>query len=323
MRTSFALAAAVAAMLAGVPASAAEGHDQTLIVGSGEVSGAYYPEAGAICRVVNKDRSRHGLHCLVEPTGGSAANIALLRSGDQQLAIVQSRILAQAVAGSGPFAKDGAFPDLRALMSLHGEGLAVVVGHDAKIKTPADLKGKRVNLGLPGSFQRAMADSLLKAEGLTPSDLAAAMEVDPAKQVKALCENHIDAAIFTGLHPMPDVQAALDDCGASLLPLNDAAIGRFLKDNPSFSAETIAEDDYQGLKDKVPTFGLRAVLATTTKLSPDQAYEVVKSVFGNMAPFKAMHPLLAGLDKKAMARDGLAAPLHEGAQKYFHENGLP
>ena len=126
-------------------------------MGSGEVSGVYYPEAGAICRVVNKERPRHGLRCLVQPTAGSAANLAALRSGEEQMAIVQSKILAQAVQGTGPFAKEP-FHDLRTLMSLQGEALVVLVGPAAKIKTAADLRGKRLNLGRSGGYQRIMAN---------------------------------------------------------------------------------------------------------------------------------------------------------------------
>ncbi|HLN25962.1 MAG TPA: TAXI family TRAP transporter solute-binding subunit [Patescibacteria group bacterium] len=315
--------AGIAALSVGLAVTAAQAGEHSLTVGSGEVSGVFYPEAGAVCRVVNKDRARHGLRCLVEPTAGSAANIAALKSGDQQLAIVQSKALAQAVAGSGPFAKAGPSSELRSLLSLHGEAVVVVLGANSKIKSLADLKGRRVNLGHPGSYQRAMAEALLQAEGLTAAQLGSALEMEPDKQVKSLCENQIDAAVFSGLHPMPEVQEALDECGASLLPLKDAAIEAFLKDNPAFSRLTIPADDYQGLKEKVPTIGLRAVLVTTDKLPAEDAYQVVKAVLENLGPLKAMHAQLGGLDKKTMTREGLAAPLHDGAKKYFTENGLP
>jgi len=315
--------AGVAAVLCGLAGPAMSAGERSLAVGSGEVSGVFYPEAGAVCRVVNKDRGKHGLHCLVEPSAGSAANIAALKSGDMQLAIVQSKALGQAVAGSGAFAKAGPSPELRALMSLHGEAVAVALGANSKIKSLADLKGKRVNLGRPGSYQRAMAEALLQAEGVTTAQLASALEMEPDKQVKGLCDNQIEAAFFTGLHPMPEVQEALDECGASLLPLKDAAIETFLKDNPAFSRLTIPADDYQGLKEKVPTIGLRAVLVATDKLPAEDAYQVVKAVLENLGPLKAMHAQLGGLEKKSMARDGLAAPLHDGAKKYFTENSLP
>ncbi|MDR3438778.1 TAXI family TRAP transporter solute-binding subunit [Telmatospirillum sp.] len=301
------------------PAWAAEGH--LLALESGEVSGMYFPEAGAVCRMVNKDREHHGVRCLVEPTGGSVANLAALRKGDGQLAIVQSRVLAQAVQGVGAFAREP-FPDLRTLMSLHGETMVVLVNPAAKIKSAADLKGKRVTLGHAGSFQRLMADGLLEAEGIATTDLAAALEMDSAKVGEALCRNEIDAAVFTGLHPMADVQEAIDDCGAGVLSLKDSRIDAFLKANPAYSRQILPDDTYTGVHEKTATFGVNAILVTTSSLPEEDGYAVVRAVFDGLPAFKAMHPLLGELEKKQMARDTLVAPLHEGALRYYKENGL-
>ena len=218
------LAAVMAAVFGSAAVWAAEPElppvqPHVLGVGSGEVGGAYFPEAGAVCRMVNRARAQHGIHCLVEPTSGSGANLAALRSGDLQLALIQSHSLAEALAGKGAFAKDGPFPDLRSLLSLHGEPVAVLLAANSKIKTAADLKGKRVNLGRPGSYQRLLADAVLSAKSIKPQDLAAGLEMDVAKSVKALCDNHVDAAVVTGIHPIAEVQEGLDDCGITLLPL--------------------------------------------------------------------------------------------------------
>lgn len=311
----------VGAMAADAPHPAAAPH--ILAVGSGEVGGAYYPEAGAVCRMVNRERSRHGLHCLVEPTAGSAVNLAGLRSGDLQLGLVLSRSLGEAAAGKGAFAQAGAFPELRSLISLHGEPVAVLLASGSKIKTPADLKGKRLNLGHPGSYQRSMAEALMEAEKIRPQDLASSLEMEPAKMVKALCDGQIDAAVVTGIHPIAEVQEALDECGVTLLPLKDAAIETYVKANPAYTRLLISNTDYQGLADPVPSFGLRAVLVTTSHLSDDDAYEVVKAVAGDVAPFRGMHPLLSPLDRKQMAREALTVPFHDGALRYFKEYGLP
>ena len=299
-------------------AGAEIGHD--LVLDSGDLRGMHYPEAGAVCRLVNKDRPRHGLRCLVEPTTGSVANLAALESGDAQLAIVQSKLLAEAEAGKGPFA-DRPRRDLRSLMSLHGESVAVLVAAGTVIKSAADLRGKRVDLGRVGSFQRSMAEALLTAEGLRPADLRASLEMDPGKVAKALCGNEIDAAIFTGLHPLPQVQEAIDACGATLLPLKDAALDRFLRDNPAYSRQIIPQEAYTGLGGNVRSFGLRAVLVTTTRLPTDEAYEIVKAVFDNLAAFKAMHPLLNALDRRQMIHDALVVPLHDGAERYYRQTG--
>jgi len=303
--------------------AAPAGKPHMIAIGSGEVGGAYYPEAGAVCRMVNRNRAQHGIHCLVEATSGSAANLTGLRSGDLQLALVQSGSLGDAISGKGAFAKEGPFPDLRSLMSLHGEPMAVLLGANSKIKSAADLKGKRVNLGRPGSYQRLLADALLSAENIHAADLSAGLEMDSAKSVKALCDNHLDAAIVTGIHPIAEVQEGLDDCGITLLPLKDQAIEAFLKATPAFTRLTISGEDYQGLNETVPTIGLRAVLVASKSLPDDDAYAIVKAVAGDMGPFNAMYPLLAQLNRKQMARESLVAPLHDGALRYFKENGLP
>lgn len=300
-------------------AAAAEG--RTLTVESGDVGGFYYPEAGALCRLVNRDRSRHGLRCVVEPTQGSLTNLAALRSGEGQLAIVQSRILAQAVDGGGATVRQPD-PDLRILMSLHGETLVVLVSPSAKIRTLADVKGKRMDIGHPGSFQRLMADSLLAAEGLSSGDLGQALEMDVRDAAEALCKNEIDVAVFTGLHPIGEVQDAIDECGATLLSLKSSAVDSYLKANPSFIRQTIPADTYAGVHDKVASFGVASLLVTTTKLSSDDGYEVVKAIFEGLPFLKAMHPLFGGLDRKQMAREAMVAPLHEGALRYYKENGL-
>ncbi|HIJ39263.1 MAG TPA: TAXI family TRAP transporter solute-binding subunit [Rhodospirillaceae bacterium] len=301
---------------------AADGPSRQLILGSGEVAGMFYPEAGAICRLINKDRLRHGLHCLVEPTGGSMANLAALQAGDLQLAIVQSRILGQAVGGSGAFVK-APLPGLRALLSLHAETVLVMLAPSSRIKTVAELKGKRVNLGQPGSFQRGMGEALLGAAGLAATDLGAVLEIEPDRVVKALCRNEVDAAVFSGLNPISEVQDAIDDCGARILSLKDGVMDSLLKSNPAYVRQLISEDIYPGLPENIVTIGLRAVLVTTDQLSGDAGYAVVRAIFENLPAFKAMHPMLETLNKKQMSRDALVAPLHEGAQRYFRENGLP
>jgi TRAP transporter TAXI family solute receptor len=168
-----------------------------------------------------------------------------------------------------------------------------------------------------------MADSLLAAEGIGARDLASALEMDSQKVSEALCRNEIDAAVFTGLHPIAEVQDAIDDCGATLLTLKSPALDAYLEANPAFVHQTIAADVYAGWHDKVSSFGVVSVLVTTTRLSPEDGYEVVKAIFDGLPALKTMHPLLGGLEKKQMARDALVAPLHEGAVRYYKENGLP
>lgn len=296
--------------------------ERAVVIGGGEPSGLYLPEAAAVCRVLEKDKDRHGLSCLIQTTAGSRANLSLLRDGRIKLALVQSRLALDAAAGLGSYANGPAFPELRALMSLHGEPLLLLSGPDSKISVASDLKGKRIAYGRSGGFQRMMADALLAAEGLKPSDFAAVVELDPLQAAKALCANQIDAAFFAGLHPMTEAEEALDGCGATPVTLQDAAIDAYLKANPAFAKMSIPGNSYQGVEDGIASFGPRALLVASTALSEADAYEVVKAVFDNVAAFKAMHPILNGIDRKQMARETAGLPLHDGAKRYFRDARL-
>lgn len=310
------ISAFLALVLLAAPASA--GDDRPLLVGGGEARGLYFPEAGAICRMVNRERSKAEPTCAVLPTAGSQANLKALADGEAQLAIVQSHILEMALDGKPPGGPGGS---LRSLVSLHGEAIGLLALPDSRIKSGADLKGKRVNLGKPGSYQRLMADALLDAEGIKPDQLGAALEMESEEAGKALCDKRIDAAILTGLHPMPEIEEASEVCDAVLVPLQDPAIDGWLGRHKAFVGLSIPGGIY-GEKGWVPSFGLDAVLVTTTALPDAEAYAVVKAVAGGLDAFKSLHPMLKDLDARHMANDGLVAPLHEGALKYFHEQGL-
>lgn len=314
------MVAAAALLFSTCPARADEAA-RKLAFGSGEVTGFYYPAAGAVCRLVNRDRQHHGLHCLVEPSGGSAANLAELRSGAIDLAMVQSKSQQQAFTGTGPFQADGAFADMRSLFSLHGEAMVVLVRKDAKIKSLGDLKGKRVNLGRAGTFQRAMADSLVEAQGWTGKDFSAALEMDLLDMAEAMCNEQIDAAVYTGVHPTPEIQQAVE-CGATLLSIKDKSLDGLMKQAPWLARQKIPEGTYAGQTDDVTTFGMKATVVTSAKMPDDVAYNLVKSVFENFDPLVGMHPVLGQLVKEQMAKDGLTAPLHPGAARYFREAGL-
>jgi len=313
---SLALAQALAL---GGAAAAAERH--TLVIGSGEVTGYYFPTAGAICRVVNKEHPK-GASCAVAPSSGSAANVAALKSGEVDFALLQSRAALLAVQGGEGFKDIGAMADLRAVMSLHGEAVAVIGRQGAEINTLADLKGKRVNLGRPGSFQRAMAEMVLEAAGMSEGDLAAAVELDLAEEADALCEGNLDAGFFTGIHPMPEAAQAVEECNSTLVPVKAKNLDAYMKRNGWMSRATIRKGTYEGAKDDVPSLQLKAVLAATTRVPAEDVYEVVKAVHANFGAFTRLHPVLKPLVKAETVKDGIAIKLHDGADKFYTEAGL-
>lgn len=296
---------------------------QTFItIGTGGVTGVYYPTGGAICRLVNKDRKTHGIRCSVESTGGSVYNLNTIRAGELDMGVAQSDWQFHAYNGTSKFADKGANKDLRAVFSVHPEPFTVVARADAGIKSFADLKGKRVNVGNPGSGQRGTMEVVMEAMGWAMSDFKLASELKSAEQSKALCDNKVDAIVFTVGHPSGSIKEATTACDTVLVPVTGDAVSKLVKDNDYYRKAIIPGDMYRGNPDDVVTFGVGATFVSSSKAPEDTVYHVVKAVFENFDSFRKLHPAFANLKKEEMVKDGLSAPLHPGAAKYYKEAGL-
>ncbi|MBV1786709.1 TAXI family TRAP transporter solute-binding subunit [Marinobacterium sp. D7] len=314
------IGAGFAAMLSLAP-GAAQAQD-FITIGTGGVTGVYYPTGGAICRLVNKDRSEHGIRCSVESTGGSVYNLNTIRSGELDMGVAQSDWQYHAYHGSSQFEDAGAFEDLRAVFSIHPEPFTVVARADSGIKTFDDLKGKRVNVGNPGSGQRGTMEVLMAAKGWTMDDFALASELKAAEQSKALCDNKIDAMVYTVGHPSGSIKEATTSCDSVIVDVSGPAVEMLVNENPYYRVATIPGGMYRGSDADVQTFGVGATFVTSAKVDANLVYHVVKAVFENFDTFTKLHPAFANLKKEEMIKDGLSAPLHEGAMKYYKEAGL-
>ena len=310
-----------AALLAGDLASAQE--QKFITIGTGGVTGVYYPTGGAICRLVNKDRAQTGIRCSVESTGGSVYNVNTIRSGELDMGVVQSDVQYKALKGEGEEFKDqGPFEDLRAVFSVHAEPFTVVARADSGIETFDDLKGKRVNVGNPGSGQRSTMEVLMNAKGWTMDDFALASELKSAEQAQALCDNKIDAMVFTVGHPSGSIQEATTSCDTKLIPVSGPEVDKLVEQNPYYAKAVIPGGMYRGTDEDVETFGVKATFVTSAEVPEDVVYEVTKAVFENFDDFKKLHPAFANLEKEDMVKQALSAPLHPGAEKYYKEAGL-
>ena len=316
----------IGALVAAATAVGANGvlaQDQTFIaIGTGGVTGVYYPTGGAICRLVNRNRSEHGIRCGVESTGGSVFNINAIREGELEFGVAQSDWQYHAYNGTSRFEEQGPFEELRAVFSVHPEPFTVVARADAGIETFEDLQGKRVNVGNPGSGQRGTMEVLMEEMGWTMDDFAVASELQAAEQSQALCDNNIDAMIYTVGHPSGSIQEATTACDSVLVDVNNEATEALIEANPFYRQATIPGGMYRGNSDDTTTFGVGATFVTSAEVSEDVVYEVVKAVFDNIDQFKSLHPAFAILEPEEMATDGLSAPLHAGAERYFREAGL-
>lgn len=313
-------AAACLGVWSGAQAQAVE--QRFVTIGTGSVTGVYYPTGGAICRLVNKGRRDHGIRCSVESTNGSTDNLNNLRAGELELGVAQSDVQVSALQGTKEFAGSGPYTDLRALFSVHSELMQIVARTDSNIKTFDDLKGKRVNIGNPGSGQRSTTELMMAQQGWTQGTFSKVGELHPADQSKALCDNQLDAISFTAGIPNASVKEATVTCDAVLVPLTGDWVNVFLSQNPAYARGVIPGGTYRGTAADTPTLGPKAVVLTSAQMSEDMAYQIVKSVFENFEDFKNLHPAFANLKKAAMVKDGLAAPLHPGALRYYQEVGL-
>ena len=295
--TIFKSIAIASALVAGTAATAQE---KFITIGTGGQTGVYFVVGQSICRLVNRDSAKTGLKCTAPSTGGSIANINAIKAGDMDMGVAQSDWQFHAYNGSSQFEGDK-FDKERAVFSVHAEPFNVIARADSGIESFDDLKGKRVNVGNPGSGQRATMEVVLDAKGWTMDDFALASELKPAEQAAALGDNKVDAIIYTVGHPNGSIQEAVSTVDAKLVPVEGEAIDKLVAD--------------------VKTFGVKATFVTSADVDEEVVYEVVKAVFDNFDRFKKLHPAFENLKEEEMIKDGLSAPLHDGAAKYYKERG--
>ena len=317
--SKIALGCGFALALASTPSFAGQ---QFVTIGTGGVTGVYYPTGGAICRLVNKTRKDHGIRCSVESTGGSVYNLNTIAAGELDMGVAQSDWQYHAYNGTSKFAKKGPNKKLRAVFSIHPEPFTVVARADSGIKDFKDLKGKRVNIGNPGSGQRGTMEVLMGALGWTKKDFKLASELKSSEQSKALCDNKIDAMVFAVGHPNGSIKEATTSCDAVMVSVTGPEVDKLVADNDYYRTATIPGGMYRGTDADTPTFGVGATFVSSSDIPENIIYNVVKAVFENFDSFQKLHPAFKNLKKEEMIKDGLSAPLHDGAAKYYKEAGL-
>lgn len=297
-----------------------------ITIGGGDVSGVYFPTGLAIAKMINNRRPEYHIRAAVEATMGSTFNLNAILAGYMDFGLAQSDIQYHAVNGRVNWAKKGPQKELRAVFSIHHEPLTLVAAVDPGIQNIADLRGKRVSIGNPGFTQHRIVVDALKAAGLDPKGDISPQEVFASEAPALLEDNRIDAYFFTVGHPSETIRRALSNKRrARVVPMSGPVIDKLAADNPYY-IKTVIEMQrlYPGLAgqlDEVATFGVVATLCTSTRVPEEVVYTLTKIVFENLDEFRRQHPAFAGLTKEGM-REGLTAPLHPGAIKYFKEVGL-
>ena len=310
--------ATLAALTLAAPLASAQ--EKFITIGTGGQTGVYYVVGQSICRLVNRGTADHGLKCTAPSTGGSIANINAIKAGDQDMGVAQSDWQYHAYNGTSEFEGDG-FEDLRAVFSVHGEPFTVVARKDAEIANFDDLKGKRVNVGNPGSGQLATMEVVLDAKGWSMDDFSLASQLKPAEQSAALGDNKVDAIIYTVGHPNGSIEEATTTIDANIVAVDGEAIDALVSENDYYAKSTIPGGMYTGNDEDVDTFGVKATFVTSAAVDDETIYQVVKAVFDNFDRFKRLHPAFENLVAEEMITEGLSAPLHPGAEKYYAEQG--
>ena len=290
-------------------------------IGTGGVTGVYYAAGGAICRLMNKERAKHGIRCSVESTGGSVYNVNTIKGGELDFGVAQSDIQFNAVKGLAQFKEGGAHTDLRAVFSVYPEALTVLARKESGVKKFEDFKGKRFNVGNPGSGTRLTIDMLMTALGMKTGDFSLTSELKPDEHGAALCDNKIDGFGFVVGSPAANIQDPTTTCGAKLVAVSGPQVDKLVKDYPYFAHATIPGGVYPGNPEATKTFGVMASFVTSAKFPDNVVYAMVSAVFDNFEEFKKLHPAFSNLDPKDMVGSGMSAPLHPGAVKYYKEKG--
>ena len=308
-------------LAAGLFAGAAQAQQQFISIGTGGVTGVYYPTGGAICRLVNKGRKTHGIRCSAESTGGSVYNINTVRAGELEFGVAQSDWQYHAYNGTSKFEDQGKFENLRAVFSVHPEPFTVIARAGANVSSFEDLKGKRVNVGNPGSGQRATTEVVMSAYGMTMDDFSIAAELKGAEMAQELCDDKVDVLVYTVGHPAAAITEVSNTCDVDFVDVKGDAISNLIKENPFYRTASIPGGMYKGQDADANTFGVGATFVSSADVSEEVVYVVVKAVFDNFEDFKKLHPAFNNLNEEQMISDGLSAPLHDGAVKYYKERG--
>ncbi len=296
---------------------------QFVTIGTGGVTGVYYPTGGAISRIINKKSEQYNIKATVESTSGSVYNINAVLSGDLEFGIAQSDRQYQAYNGMAEWSKSGPRKNLRAVFSIHPEAITLIASSRSGIKSVVDLKGKSVNIGNPGSGQRQNSIDVLSAFGL---DLKA-VKVQQVKAVEApglLQDEKIDAFFYTVGHPNGNIKEATSGrIKVSMIPVAGAGVDLLLNKYPYYAKAVIPARFYPNAitGGDINSIGVKATLITSDQMDEQTVYLLTKEVFENLESFKSLHPAYAVLTKENML-NGLSAPIHKGALKYYREAGM-
>lgn len=311
---------AAAALAVGVLATPAKA-SQDLLIGGGSVTGVYYQVALHVCNLVNKYGDGN-YNCIGRPGLGSVFNINAVDRGLLDFGVAQSDRNWQAANGAGDWDTPelGPVENLRSVFSVHPEMVLLVTRDDSGISTVDDLVGRPVNIGNPGSGQRGNAQDVLRIYGIDVNRDIDAEGLQQSEASRALIDRKIDAFFYTVGNPAAAIEEPANSVDIDIISIDSDAIRDFIADKPYYVMATLPAGTYKGVDEPVETYAVKATVVASDALSEDAVYEVVKIVFEHLDELKASHAAFANLTPEEMLQ-GLSAPMHPGAVKYYTEQG--
>lgn len=283
-------------------------------MGTGGTAGTYYAYGGVLGGHI---KEATGISVNVVSSDGSKANIIGIDQGNYQLGTVQSDVMAYAWAGTRSFETEGKIDSFRVIGGLYAEAVQLVT-MDPSIKSVADLKGKIVSIGAPGSGVYFNAIDILAAAGLTEEDIDARKQSfgDSAENLK---DGKIDAAFIVAGAPTPAIQELCTAASAYLVPIDGDIAKKLMESSSYYTSYKIPANTYKGQAEEVTTVTVKATLIVSAKASEDDVYKITKAIFEN--PSAISHAKAAELSLEN-ATEGMTAPFHAGAAKYFAEKNI-
>lgn len=293
-----------------------------LLLGTGSVSGVYFPIGGVICRLLNRHKSLHSIRCSLESTGGSIYNLRELRKGSFDLVFAQSDWQYHAYNGSSTFRDVGPNEQLRSVFALEADPIALIVKQDSDINSFDDLENRIVSFGYTRSLQHRIINDYLEIKGWDEKKFRSIWRMSDPKQVAAICSGKVESILLL-TSSLDEILRDLDDeCRLKFVPIAGPEVAKLIKEKSYYRTGVIQKGLYLDSEKDIESFGLGASFVALESTSPKAIYHVVKEIVENFKDFQSLHPSLRTLSKKELPKAGLTAPLHPGALRYYKEARL-
>ncbi len=289
----------------------------TMTMGTGSPTGTYFAYGGILGQYI---KNKAGITATAVNTGGSKDNIQGIDAGDYQLGTVQSDVMHYAYTGTRSFEEDGKVESFRTIAGLYAEAVQLVTVN-SKINSVADLKGKKVSIGAPGSGVYFNAMDVLAAAGLTIDDITPQYQ-NFDESADALKDGKIDAAFIVAGAPTPAIsELSLTNKNTKIVPIDGDVAEKLMKDNTFYSVYNIPANTYDNQAADILTVTVKATLIVSADADEDAVYKVTAAIFDNIEAITKEHAKGAELTLEN-ATEGLTVPFHAGAAKYFKEKGI-